>query len=130
MGGKNKQDKVLICSDSTSILASIRSFHSNSRQDVLYEVLQSVTRITNQGGQVKFLWVPAHVGVRGNERVDELAKRALKKENIEMQINVSKAEVKCVIWGKKTTKCDKKDGMKRRKGDIYCILDSEECQSK
>ena len=32
---KTKQDKVMICSDSTSILASIRSFHSNSRQDVL-----------------------------------------------------------------------------------------------
>ena len=58
---KTKQDKVLICSDSTSTLASIRSFHSNSR----HEVLQSVTRIANQGGQVKFLWVPVYVGVRG-----------------------------------------------------------------
>ena len=29
---KTKQDKVLICSDSTSTLASIRSFHSDSRQ--------------------------------------------------------------------------------------------------
>ena len=58
---KTKQDKVLICSDSTSALASIRSFHSNSR----HEVLQSVTRIANQGGQVKFLWVPVYVGVRG-----------------------------------------------------------------
>ena len=36
------------------------------------------------------------------ERVDELAKRALKKGNIYMQINISKAEVKCEIWGKKT----------------------------
>ena len=97
---KTKQDKVMICSDSTSILASIRSFHSNSRQDVLYEVLQSVIRTANQGGQVKLLWVPAHVGVRGNERVDELAKRALKKENIEMLIHISKAEVKCIIWEK------------------------------
>ena len=90
----------------------------NSHQDVLYEVLQSVTRIANQGGQVKFLWVPAHVGVRENERVDELAKRALKKGNIEMQINFSKAEVKCVIW-EKTTKCGKKGGIDRREGDIY-----------
>jgi len=61
---------------------SVRSFHSRSRQDILYEVLQSVTRITNQGGQLQFMWVPAHVGVKGNELVDELAKRALKKENI------------------------------------------------
>ncbi len=32
--------------------------------------------------------------------VDRLAKRALTKVNIEMQFNVSKAEVKCTIWEK------------------------------
>lgn len=42
------QDKVLICSDSSSVLASLRSFHSKSRQDILYEVLQSVTRIVKE----------------------------------------------------------------------------------
>ncbi len=78
----------------------LRSFHSKSHQDVFYEVLQSVTRITNQGGQVQFMWVPAHVGVKGNEQVDELAKRALKKGNIEMQIKISKAEVKSIICEK------------------------------
>lgn len=116
--GKARQDKVLICSDSSSVLACLRSFHSNSRQDVLYEVLQSVTGIANQKGQVQFLWVPAHAGVRGNERVDELAKRALKKGNLEMQISISKAEVKCLIW-EKTTKCGRKGGTERGKGGIY-----------
>ena len=125
---KTKQDKVLICSDSTSTLASIRSFHSNSRQDVLYEVLQSVTRIAKQGGQVKFLWVPAHVGVRGTERVDQLEKRALKKGNIEMQINISKAEVKSIIWGKNNQMWQERwDSEEKRETSIS---DSEECQSK
>ena len=93
-------DKALVCSDSSSVLASLRSFHSNSRQDILYSVLQSITRIVHQGGQVRFLWVPAHVGVRGNERADELAKRALMKANADMQISISKAEVKSVVWEK------------------------------
>ncbi len=52
---KTGQDKVLICSDSSSVLASIRSFYSKSRQDIPFEVLQSVTRIYNQGRQIKFL---------------------------------------------------------------------------
>ncbi len=35
---KTRQEKVLICSDSSLVLESFRSFHSKSRQDVLYEV--------------------------------------------------------------------------------------------
>ncbi len=92
--------KVVICSDSASVLVSLISFHSKSQQDILYEILYSVTRITNQGGQVKFVWVPAHLGVKGNEKVDKVAKKALKKEKVEMQIRISKAEVKCIIWEK------------------------------
>ena len=95
----SRLNKVVICSDASSVLASLRSFHSNSRQDVLYEVLQSITRIVNQGGQITFLWVPAcEGGGEGGERVDRLAKEALKKGNIEMQISISETEVKCVIW--------------------------------
>ncbi len=75
-------------------------FPFKSRQDILNEILYSVTRITNQGGQVTFLWVPAHIGVKGNEKVDKVAKKALKKEKVEMQIRISKAEVKCIIWEK------------------------------
>lgn len=86
----------MICSDSSSALASLKSFHSNSCQDVRYEALQSVTRIANQRGHVKFLWVSVHVDVRGDERVDELVKTALKKGKIEMQISISKADVNCV----------------------------------
>ncbi len=41
--------KVVICSDSAAVLVSLISFHSKSRQDILYEILYSVTRITNQG---------------------------------------------------------------------------------
>lgn len=82
---------------------------------MLNEVLQSVTRIANQGGQVQFMWVPAHVGVKGNEQVDELAKKALKKGNIEMQIKISKAEVKSIIWEKNQPNVARKMGQRRER---------------
>nr|XP_055031454.1 uncharacterized protein LOC129420520 [Misgurnus anguillicaudatus]XP_055031455.1 uncharacterized protein LOC129420520 [Misgurnus anguillicaudatus]XP_055031456.1 uncharacterized protein LOC129420520 [Misgurnus anguillicaudatus] len=97
---KKEQVKALICSDSSSVLGSLRSFLSKSRQDILYDVLQLSTNIVGKGSQVKFMWVPAHVGIRGNERADKLAKMALLKENIEMQISLSKSEVKSIVWEK------------------------------
>ena len=90
--------RVLICSDSAAVLASLRSFHSSSRQGLLYEVLMSVTRCVSQGTEIKFMWVPAHVGVEGNEQADELAKRALTKEKVDMNIKFSRAEAKGVVW--------------------------------
>lgn len=97
---KMGQVKALICSDSSSVLGSLRSFISKSRQDILYEVLQLSTNLVSKGSQVKFMWVPAHVGIRGNEMADKLAKRALLKDTVELQISLSKTEVKSIVWEK------------------------------
>jgi len=39
----------IVYPDSSSVLTSLRSFKSKSRQDILFEEHQSVTRIVNQG---------------------------------------------------------------------------------
>lgn len=88
---------VIICSDSYSALTSILSGKSESRQDILLEVLQSLYRIRQLRIIVEFLWVPAHVGVEGNEEVDKIVKQALKHTEIDIHVPLSKTEIKCLI---------------------------------
>ncbi len=67
-----KPSAVAICSDSFSVLNSLISGKSDSRQDILIEILQNLYRICHLRLSADFLWVPAHVGVEGNEDVDKI----------------------------------------------------------
>ncbi len=78
-------------------LTILLSGKSEARQDLVFEVLQSLLRIRQLRIEVNFLWVPAHVGVNGNEEVDLLAKKALTYPQIEIKLALSKAEFKRVI---------------------------------
>lgn len=57
------------------------------------------SRIKQKGTEVVLIWIPAHKGIMGNERVDKLAKQALKKEIIDTNI-ISRAEGRSIVWEK------------------------------
>ena len=82
----NKQGHLILCSDTAAALNSIKEGKSKSRPDLIVEILQSVFRIYKAGREVGFLWVPAHVGVKGNEEADEEAKKAVKEETVQINL--------------------------------------------
>ena len=47
--GEVRSDRVVICSDLHAALVSLNSFVSQSRHDVLYEVLQCLYRVKQRG---------------------------------------------------------------------------------
>jgi len=76
---------------------SIQNYLSDSREDSLIEILQLANAIQASGRRVTFLWVPAHIGVEGNEMADKHSKRATDKSNID---KYSKAEIKSIVKAK------------------------------
>ena len=112
---------VIICSDSSSVLTSLQSSKSDSRPDILIEIKQILYRIEMMGITVVFVWVPAHIGVRGNEVVDKVAKEATKCEEIELRINISKMEGKNIIKRKMKEKWQKRWEEERKGRWFYKI---------
>ncbi len=87
----------VICTDSLSVLNSLLSGIAIARQDMIFEVMQSLFRIRQAGIIVNFMWVPSHMGVEENEEADHLAKQALKHAQIDIKVSMSKTEVKGLI---------------------------------
>ena len=54
-------------------------------------------RIERMVEVVRFCWVPAHSGVEGNYIVDQLSKRALKQDIMDINLPLSRGGAKCKI---------------------------------
>lgn len=89
--------RMVVCSDSLSALQSIQSGESKCRQDLILEISQALFRLHMQTILVQFLWVPAHVGVDGNETADKAAKQCLKQHGCDLDVPLSKAEARVVV---------------------------------
>lgn len=87
---------MLVLSDSSSALLGLKQGARNGhgRTKDLVEVVDEVGRRTRMGLSVHFGWVKAHVGIRGNERADLMAKAGCR-ESILPQ--VMKGGM-CVMW--------------------------------
>ncbi|XP_076651245.1 uncharacterized protein LOC143358179 [Halictus rubicundus] len=86
----------LIFTDSQSTVKSLQkpTFKYNISNHIIEIKTKYSTFISNNKGQnfIKFIWIPAHVGIIGNEEADSLAKEATK-ESPSPDIKVSIADL-------------------------------------
>ena len=64
------QQDIAIFSDSLSCLTALKTGHSACRPNMLDDILRIVNEI---GRNILFIWIPSHLGLRGNELADRLA---------------------------------------------------------
>ena len=84
---QSKERSFLILSDSLSALQAIatRSFE----HPLLFEFHELHTSLLNDNYNICFAWVPSHVGIRGNELVDNIAKESIHDEESDKKIPYS-----------------------------------------
>ena len=67
--------KFIIYSDSLSALQAIENMNWE-KQDI-QDILETLNSLKASHKEIVFCWIPSHVGIQGNETVDELAKIGL-----------------------------------------------------
>lgn len=75
-------NRYVIFSDSLSALQSLEAGRCASRPNTLQQIIEVLSDV-NQRSEVVMAWVPSHVGIKGNERADQLAKNATEKLTID-----------------------------------------------
>ena len=93
---KYNHKQIVILTDSLSAIKSIQSDQS-SRPDILEPIQILAYKLKAVGIDLTIEWIPAHVGILGNETTDKLAKAALNHRNIEIKIALSSGEFNAII---------------------------------
>ena len=78
------KEHIVICTDSLSCLMAIG--HLKQDHPLLHDIFEYYTYAQHQHKSVMFCWVPRHVGIQGNERVDALARLALNESYTNIKI--------------------------------------------
>jgi len=62
------------------------------RQNLLLDVKRIITKYTKYSKNVTFVWLPSHIGLKGNKLADSLANSATGKPDIDVNIGLELSE--------------------------------------
>ena len=88
------QQDIVVFSDSLSCLTALKTGYSACRPKLLDDVLQTVNEI---GLSILFVWIPSHLGLKGNELADRLAQAATRNAVVDTELNFEILEYKIKV---------------------------------
>jgi ribonuclease HI/endonuclease/exonuclease/phosphatase family metal-dependent hydrolase len=71
---ESEKSEFVVCTDSCSALQALQHLYSNN--PLVREISEIRQRIHLQGKELRFIYSPSHIGIRGNDEADTLAKMA------------------------------------------------------
>ena len=86
---------IVILSDYLSALEALKDCNHFDRN--INKTLTIISEIQESDRKVTLVWVPAHIGISGNEKADSLAKAATTREQIDRWIPASIKDVKRAV---------------------------------
>ena len=90
--------KTAILTDSlSSVLALQKSCPKHHRIDLISRVRDVTTELAMKGHEVVVVWIPAHVGIPGNEKADGLANLGRDYRIITRDVKLGASEMKALI---------------------------------
>jgi len=87
-------EDVTIFSDSLSSLQALSTGKTDCRPNLLQEIKELVSTYNKL---ITFVWIPSHIGIRGNETADKLANRATQNTEIDLDIGLELAEAYTLV---------------------------------
>lgn len=75
---------VIVFTDNQAVIRSVANPDNQSGQYILLQILWIIENLRRKGIEPELRWVPAHIGIEGNERADKAGKKPQAREESEI----------------------------------------------
>jgi len=84
------QRNIVLFSDSLSVLQVLKNGKTDCRPNMIAKIFEIVNGIKNS---VTLVWIPSHLGIRGNEMADKAAQRAISNQMVNLEVKLELKEI-------------------------------------